>query len=171
MKFSLFASLASAFLAVAASPVSRQAKPPAFFLAGDSTTAVNGGWGDGFIATLRNGAIGQNKGHGGANTASFVAGGDWGAVLNLVRNNKAKYDCYVTIQFGHNDQVRTLYPDLVPNSLSHSYHGLEIYFGRQHIAIPEQPSKHGQAGQVGWRDAHHPNVAHAPHFHQWQARR
>jgi lysophospholipase L1-like esterase len=107
MKPSVLASLASAFLAVAASPVSRQAKQPAFFLAGDSTTAVNGGWGDGFLATLRNGAIGQNDGDSGASTASFVAEGRWGRVLDLVKKNQAKYDCYVTIQFGHNDQVRT----------------------------------------------------------------
>ncbi|KAH6620879.1 SGNH hydrolase-type esterase domain-containing protein [Chaetomium sp. MPI-SDFR-AT-0129] len=108
MKLLLLAtSLASALLVVAATPVSRQAKPAAFFLAGDSTTAVNGGWGDGFLATLRNGAIGQNRGHSGATTASFVAGGDWGKVLNLVKSNKAEYDCYVTIQFGHNDQKST----------------------------------------------------------------
>lgn len=107
MKLSLLTSLASAFLAVAASPVSRQTKPPAFFLAGDSTTAVDGGWGDGFVATLRNGAIGENDGDSGATTASFVAEGRWRSVLDLVRNNQAKYDCYVTIQFGHNDQVRS----------------------------------------------------------------
>ncbi|KAL2173574.1 SGNH hydrolase-type esterase domain-containing protein [Thermothelomyces heterothallicus CBS 202.75] len=104
--------LASALLAVSATaaptPASRQCKPAAFFLAGDSTTAVNGGWGDGFVALLRNGAIGQNKGHSGATTASFVAGGDWASVLDLVESNKAGgYDCYVTIQFGHNDQKST----------------------------------------------------------------
>lgn len=81
MKLSLLAtSLVSAFLAVAATPVSRQAKSAAFFLAGDSTTAVNGGWGDGFVAILLNDAIGENKGHSGATTASFVAGGDWAEV-------------------------------------------------------------------------------------------
>ena len=107
MKLLLLAtSIASALLAVAANPVSRQAKSAAFFLAGDSTTAVNGGWGDGFVAILRNGAIGQNRGHSGATTASFVAGGDWAKVLDLVKSNKDKYDCYVTIQFGHNDQVK-----------------------------------------------------------------
>jgi len=108
MKLSALAtSLLSVLVAVAATPVSRQAKSAAFFLAGDSTTAVNGGWGDGFLATLRNGAIGQNKGHSGTTTVSFVAGGDWGKVLDLVKSNQAKYDCYVTIQFGHNDQVQT----------------------------------------------------------------
>jgi lysophospholipase L1-like esterase len=109
MKFSPLALLAAPLLAVAAPLVDRAAaKTPAFFLAGDSTTAVNGGWGDGFVDLLRNKAIGQNKGHSGATTASFVAGGDWKVVLDLVKNNKAKHDCYVTIQFGHNDQVRVL---------------------------------------------------------------
>ncbi|KAK4149811.1 SGNH hydrolase-type esterase domain-containing protein [Chaetomidium leptoderma] len=107
MKFSLLALLAAPLLAVAAPLLDRAAKPPAFFLAGDSTTAVNGGWGDGFVATLQNGAIGQNKGHSGTTTASFVARGDWETVLSLVKNNKAKYKCYVTIQFGHNDQKST----------------------------------------------------------------
>jgi lysophospholipase L1-like esterase len=100
MKFSLLALLAAPILAVAA-------RPPAFFLAGDSTTAVNGGWGDGFVALLRNGAVGQNKGHSGTTTASFVAKGDWNTVLGLVKNHTANYDCYVTIQFGHNDQKST----------------------------------------------------------------
>lgn len=108
MKLSALAtSLASVLIAVAATPVSRQVKPAAFFLAGDSTTAVNGGWGDGFLATLQNSAIGQNKGHSGTTTVSFVGGGDWGKVLDLVKSNQAKHDCYVTIQFGHNDQVGT----------------------------------------------------------------
>ncbi|KAL2126920.1 hypothetical protein VTI74DRAFT_11611 [Chaetomium olivicolor] len=90
MKFLLLALLAAPLLTVAVPIVDRKARPPAFFLAGDSTTAVSGGWGDGFLATLRNGAIGQNKGHTGATTASF-----------------ANYHCYVTIQFGHNDQKPT----------------------------------------------------------------
>jgi lysophospholipase L1-like esterase len=106
MNLSLIALLAAPFLALAAPLVDRKTKPPAFFLAGDSTTAIGGGWGDGFLALLRNGAIGENKGHNGATTASFVAGGDWDTVLTLVKDNKAKYQCYVTIQFGHNDQVR-----------------------------------------------------------------
>lgn len=107
MKSSLLALLAAPILAVAAPFLAQQAKPAAFFLAGDSTTAVNGGWGDGFVALLRNGAVGQNKGHSGTTTASFVAKGDWDVVLSLVKNHTAKYDCYVTIQFGHNDQKST----------------------------------------------------------------
>lgn len=77
-------------------------KPAAFFLAGDSTTASpsgsGGGWGDGFITTLENGAIGQNFGHNGATTVSFVSGGDWANVLAAVTKNKATYSPFVTIQ-------------------------------------------------------------------------
>ncbi|KAK5633523.1 hypothetical protein RRF57_009237 [Xylaria bambusicola] len=56
------------------------ATPPAFILAGDSTTAVQstggGGWGNGFISFLNSPAWGVNKGHNGATTKSFVDGGD-----------------------------------------------------------------------------------------------
>ena len=82
----------------AAFPQHHYARPAAFFLAGDSTTAkqieVNGGgtlnctfhiieidivlgWGNGFLGTLKNGARGTNYGHNGATTKSFVDGGDW----------------------------------------------------------------------------------------------
>jgi lysophospholipase L1-like esterase len=107
MKFSLITLLAGLFLALAAPLEERKVKPPAFFIAGDSTTAIGGGWGDGFLSTLRNGATGVNRGHNGTTTASFVSLGDWAAVIDLVKDHRAKYKCYVTIQFGHNDQVRT----------------------------------------------------------------
>jgi len=77
-------------------------KPTAFFLAGDSTTAVQsaggGGWGNGFLSFLRNGAWGVNYGHNGATTVSFVAGGDWDVVLGRVGEAKGEFDVYVTIQ-------------------------------------------------------------------------
>lgn len=83
-------------------------KPPFFALAGDSTTAKQstggGGWGNGFLSLLKSPASGVNLGHNGATTVSFVAGGDWNNTLSYVRNHSANYDCYVTIQFGHNDQ-------------------------------------------------------------------
>lgn len=91
-------------------PRHKHSKPAAFFLAGDSTTAIQssdgGGWGTGFIATVLPPAYGVNKGHNGATTKFFVSGGDWAAVLDLVRNATDAYDVYVTIQFGHNDQVK-----------------------------------------------------------------
>jgi len=113
MHLSIFAT--SLFGLAWASPLNskRASKPPAFFLAGDSTTAKitgttlasgGGGWGDGFLATLVNGATGINFGHDGATTVSFVSGGDWANVLDEVKNHTGAYDSYVTIQFGHNDQ-------------------------------------------------------------------
>ncbi|KAI2472483.1 carbohydrate esterase family 12 protein [Annulohypoxylon bovei var. microspora] len=82
-------------------------KPAAFFLAGDSTTAPDGGWGDGFLATLKTPAWGVNIGKSGATTASFKAGGYWANVTQHLKDNVAKYDSYVTISFGHNDQKST----------------------------------------------------------------
>ncbi|KAI5861563.1 SGNH hydrolase-type esterase domain-containing protein [Durotheca rogersii] len=100
-------------------------KTPAFFLAGDSTTAVDGGWGDGLLAALTPAARAPsaNAGKSGATTASFVAEGRWDGVLALVRAHAAEFESYVTIsedegraredsawanaassQFGHNDQ-------------------------------------------------------------------
>ncbi|KAK0658467.1 Rhamnogalacturonan acetylesterase RhgT [Lasiodiplodia hormozganensis] len=81
--------------------------PAAFFLAGDSTTATGGGWGDGFLAsTLVNGAWGTNFAKGGATTVSFRNGGYWASTIEAVKNVSAngQYTPWVTIQFGHNDQ-------------------------------------------------------------------
>ncbi|RYP51587.1 hypothetical protein DL768_003094 [Monosporascus sp. mg162] len=84
------------------------ANPPAFILAGDSTTAVQsaggGGWGNGFLSFLKPPAWGENLGHNGATTVSFVEGGDWDTVLGYVEDSREDFDVYVTIQFGHNDQ-------------------------------------------------------------------
>ncbi|OSS46516.1 hypothetical protein B5807_08563 [Epicoccum nigrum] len=102
----LLATIAT-FASALAAP--KQHKPPAFFLAGDSTTAVQsaggGGWGDGFInTTLKNGATGKNFGHNGATTVSFRSGGDWANVLAAAKEALSKHTPYVTISFGHNDQ-------------------------------------------------------------------
>ncbi|EOD43607.1 putative gdsl-like lipase acylhydrolase protein [Neofusicoccum parvum UCRNP2] len=81
--------------------------PAAFFLAGDSTTATAGGWGDGFLAsTLINGAWGTNFAKSGATTVSFRNGGYWDQTIEAVKNVTAngEYTAWVTIQFGHNDQ-------------------------------------------------------------------
>ncbi|KAI0467956.1 SGNH hydrolase-type esterase domain-containing protein [Xylaria cf. heliscus] len=93
-------------------PLTRAAASPAFILAGDSTTAVQasngGGWGNGFLSFLIAPATGVNKGHNGATTKSFVAGGDWDVVKGLVGDYKDDGDeVFVTIQFGHNDQKDT----------------------------------------------------------------
>ncbi|PSN64743.1 SGNH hydrolase [Corynespora cassiicola Philippines] len=98
-------------LALASPILSKSAetfKPIYWLLAGDSTTAPNGGWGDAFLSTtVVPGSSGHNYGHGGASTASFRAGGDWANIISDIRSNKDEYDVFVTIQFGHNDQKNT----------------------------------------------------------------
>ncbi|CAN9458126.1 unnamed protein product [Alternaria alternata] len=97
-------------LALAAPAViSRQAEKPIYWLlAGDSTTATNGGWGNEFLSkTVAAGSSGHNYGHSGATTRSFRAGGDWASVTKDIGTYKDDYNVYVTIQFGHNDQKPT----------------------------------------------------------------
>ncbi|KAF1983158.1 carbohydrate esterase family 12 protein, partial [Aulographum hederae CBS 113979] len=81
--------------------------PAAFFLAGDSTTAKTnrggGGWGNGFVETLKKPAFGVNLGHNGRTTISFLKP-DWQWVIGNVTKYKETNDVFVTIQFGHNDQ-------------------------------------------------------------------
>ncbi|KAK1950796.1 hypothetical protein LY78DRAFT_664603 [Colletotrichum sublineola] len=43
----------------ASAPETRQAKPPYFLLTGDSTVAVNGGWGDGLLTFVKSPADGK----------------------------------------------------------------------------------------------------------------
>ncbi|KAF2200640.1 SGNH hydrolase [Delitschia confertaspora ATCC 74209] len=86
----------------------RAGRPAYFLLTGDSTTAPKGGWGDGFLSTtIAAGSSAHNYGHSGATTASFRAGGDWNKVTKDISTYKDKYNVYVTIQFGHNDQKET----------------------------------------------------------------
>ncbi|KAI1157538.1 SGNH hydrolase-type esterase domain-containing protein [Nemania serpens] len=85
-------------------PEHEHGKPPALFLAGDSTTAVDGGWGNGLLAPLVAPAWGVNLGLSGATTASFAAAGRWANVTEHLKEYAKAYDCYVTISFGHNDQ-------------------------------------------------------------------
>jgi hypothetical protein len=84
-------------------------KPAAFFLAGDSTTAAQsdegGGWGVGFLKTIRNDAIGTDLGYNGATTVSFVYGGAWANVIDAVNRSKLRYDPYVTIQVSISSKV------------------------------------------------------------------
>lgn len=100
MRYSLpfFASL----VAAAPKPSQRESLAPAFFLAGDSTTAIQsengGGWGTGFLSTLTNSAKGTNFGVNGATTVSYLAEGHWSSVLAELSSNADTFDCYVTIQ-------------------------------------------------------------------------
>lgn len=95
-------------VAIASPIVERAAKPIYWLLAGDSTTAPGGGWGDGFLSsTVASGSTGHNYGHSGATTASFRAGGDWGKVIKDIGTYKSKYDVYTTIQVGGADKLLT----------------------------------------------------------------
>lgn len=87
-----------------AAPVPRAENPPYFVLVGDSTVAVRGGWGDGFLPTLQASAAGINSGKSGATTVSYRAAGLWDGVLSAVAAHSKDYRPIVTIQFGHNDQ-------------------------------------------------------------------
>lgn len=98
MRFTLL-SLLPAALALPAALEPRADKPVYWLLAGDSTTATEGGWGDAFLSTtVANGSSGKNYGHSGATTRSFRAGGDWEKVINEVGTHKKDSRVYVTIQ-------------------------------------------------------------------------
>ncbi|KAK7966458.1 uncharacterized protein PG986_000735 [Apiospora aurea] len=138
--------LPSGTLAAAKSPCSPcSPKPPAFILAGDSTTAVQsaggGGWGNGFLSFLEAPpAWGVNKGHNGATTVSFVKGGDWANVTRLIDEKSAEgFQVWVTVQFGHNDQkpdknisLAQYTTNLV--SLTHSPHNLTDTLHNERLA-------------------------------------
>ncbi|KAF9267749.1 SGNH hydrolase [Marasmius fiardii PR-910] len=89
-----------------------EATPPSsFVLIGDSTTAKDGGWGDGFCGTsaitsvLAPGTPCNNTARSGATTGSFVADGSWDISIDAIKRETAKgRKAYVTLQFGHNDQ-------------------------------------------------------------------
>lgn len=86
------------------SPTSRAAKPPRFFLIGDSTVAVNGGWGDGLLSYLKAPAEGDNRGVSGSTTVSWKSSGRWDTLIRDISSAKGDFEPVVTIQFGHNDQ-------------------------------------------------------------------
>jgi len=97
-------------LALAFPIVTNAAKPIYWLLAGDSTTAPGGGWGDAFLSTtVATGSSGHNYGHSGATTASFRAGGDWNQVIKDIATFKSNYDVYVTIQVRGDCRIHSCY--------------------------------------------------------------
>lgn len=75
--------------------------PASFVLAGDSTTAINGGWGTGFISFLKSPAKGTNIAKSGATTVSFVNGGYWKKVIDQVKADAPTHNVIVTIQVSY----------------------------------------------------------------------
>ncbi|RMZ48534.1 hypothetical protein AFCA_008437 [Aspergillus flavus] len=104
MRFSALGLVAALLSQVQASPVARASKTPYFFLIGDSTVAVNGGWGNGLLAYLKDPAKGENRAVSGTTTISWKANGRWDDLIKSVESNAANYEPIVTVQFGHNDQ-------------------------------------------------------------------
>ncbi|KAK1633271.1 SGNH hydrolase-type esterase domain-containing protein [Colletotrichum phormii] len=124
MRSTIFTSLiALAAAMTTGSPVARAKKSPYFFLIGDSTVAVNGGWSDGFLSYPKDPAKGENRGKSGSTTVSWKSNGRWASLLQGINDTKADYEPIVTVQFGHNDQksltldeFRAIWLPLLPNS-------------------------------------------------------
>lgn len=89
--------IAFAGLATARAQTADALPPIKIYLVGDSTVTPDAGWGNGFIACLKEEAKVTNTSRGGRSSKSFINEGRWKEVLD------AKPD-YVLIQFGHNDQ-------------------------------------------------------------------
>jgi lysophospholipase L1-like esterase len=94
--------------ALLAMPALAQTDPPPFkatkiVLVGDSTTAVNSGWGGAFCATrVTSNVACVNLGRGGRSTKTYRAEGSWTLALGEMKGGPFA-ETYVLIQFGHND--------------------------------------------------------------------
>jgi lysophospholipase L1-like esterase len=100
--------LAAALLADARPRPVAQTDPPPFkatkiVLVGDSTTAVNSGWGGAFCATrVTSNVACVNLGRGGRSTKTYRSEGSWTLALGEMKGGPFA-ETYVLIQFGHND--------------------------------------------------------------------
>jgi lysophospholipase L1-like esterase len=73
-------------------------------LVGDSTTAVQGGWGGSFCAEhVTSFAACVNLARGGRSSGSYIAEGSWDVAMAEIRTSKFE-NTWILIQFGHNDQ-------------------------------------------------------------------
>jgi lysophospholipase L1-like esterase len=74
-------------------------------LVGDSTMAVQSGWGPGFCALLPPRVACINMARSGRSSLSYRMEGAWDRVMALLKQSNKEYKAtYVLIQFGHNDQ-------------------------------------------------------------------
>lgn len=73
-------------------------------LVGDSTMAVQSGWGLGFCALLSPRVDCVNMARSGRSSLSYRAEGAWAHVMEALQQNNEYQASYVLIQFGHNDQ-------------------------------------------------------------------
>lgn len=78
--------------------------PVRIILVGDSTMAVNSGYGPGFCADVVSQVTCVNMAKGGRSSGSYRAEGSWAKVMDEFKRNSEFQATYVLIQFGHNDQ-------------------------------------------------------------------
>lgn len=99
-----FPSLALGFLAAIHLQAAEPIRPSKIILIGDSTVAVQGGWGGSFCAEhVTSFAACVNLARGGRSSGSYFAEGSWDVALNEARA-KGYVNTWILIQFGHNDQ-------------------------------------------------------------------
>ncbi|WP_425997404.1 rhamnogalacturonan acetylesterase [Caulobacter sp. DWR1-3-2b1] len=101
--------LAAALLAAPVAALAQTADPapfkaPKIVLVGDSTTAVQGGWGPSFCGKHVTSVVACiNLARGGRSSGNYRAEGSWALAMHEIRSGGFS-DTYVLIQFGHNDQ-------------------------------------------------------------------
>src|SRR6266567_1500226 len=97
--------LFAAVLLLPTSTPAQPALPPVrIILVGDSTMAVNNGWGPGFCADVVREVTCVNMAKNGRSSGSYRAEGSWANVMEALKHNHDYKATYVLIQFGHNDQ-------------------------------------------------------------------
>ena len=95
---------ASAADAPAPPPTATKIEASKIILIGDSTVAVQGGWGSSFCAEhVTSFAACLNLARGGRSSGSYIAEGSWELALNEARA-PGYAATWLLIQFGHNDQ-------------------------------------------------------------------
>ncbi len=73
-------------------------------LVGDSTMAVQSGWGPGFCALLSPRVDCINMARSGRSSLSYRSEGAWAHVMEVLKQDNGYQTSYVLLQFGHNDQ-------------------------------------------------------------------
>jgi lysophospholipase L1-like esterase len=82
-----------------------QAPPVRIILVGDSTMAVESGWGPGFCGEVVTAQVTcLNMAKGGRSSSSYREEGSWAQVMQVLKDPGNFAVTYVLIQFGHNDQ-------------------------------------------------------------------
>lgn len=75
-----------------------------FILVGDSTVAINSGWGPGFCNDVAPPVKCLDMAKGGRSSRSYREDGSWAEVMKELKDNGKFTQTYVLLQFGHNDQ-------------------------------------------------------------------